>query len=136
VPKYLEINLIERLSSSERRSLTAAFKADDGVSLFPRVGATARQLRAAVPIIRKVTPKPFLPEPPAVRNWQVWHQKEEEHLTYEALVAPGSPAEHLFGGKNPDSKIRSAIRAVDRVETFKKIAPLWWFRTVKRMLLT
>jgi hypothetical protein len=130
--KYVEVSdPIDQLSPDERQLLDRAF-GSSGDREFPRW----RDVKAALPLLRKIEPVPFLLEPPRNSDWRVWYLKIHDGWTYDALAAKGSPVERTLGGRTRDSRRRSAIRAVHRVKRFREKAEPWWFDLVKRLVVT
>jgi hypothetical protein len=113
--------------------LTAAFRRQGAGFVLREEAVSDRALVAAARVIRKLRRNAGLavPEPPGPPDWRVW-QLRQAGWKYEALAAHDSPVKRDLRGKSPESRKVLAIRAVRRIEEFRRAAPPWWFRVLER----
>ena len=143
MPRYIEIeDPLDTLNARDRERLLRAFERspDDFSRWFIRPGTSTRAVNAALPILRRMQaatrglPESVIPKPPSLSDLRVWAAYQQKGCTFDALAWNDSPVKRHLGGRNMATRRLQAIRAVRRVERFKRVAPPWWFRVVLKAL--
>ena len=121
----------DRLTDDEQRSVLKAFRprvdGDDDVCWELLPGTSGRAAAEAAGVLLKLGEMSDLPKPPAVADFRVLRCRQRGDK-FEVLAAEaGSPVQGCLDGSTPESRKVQAIRAVERVEQFRREAPAWWF---------
>ena len=144
MPRHVEIDLTDGLTAADRRTLDEAFERRGGEFMLRR-GVSDRAVLRALPLVKRLRrmQRLPLPEPPQAADWRVWQHRQDgdgRRRSYDALAADDSPVlRDLRRSKRstPESRHQLALRAVRRVERFRRDCDArgcpWWFRTVARI---
>ena len=135
---------MQGMTDAERRTLAEAFDCRNGLDFNLRNGISTRGVVRALPIVKRLRRmrRLPLPEPPQPADWRVWQHRQGANgrrRSYDALAGDDSPVLRELRRtrrSTPESRHQLALRAVRRVERFRRACDergcSWWFRAIER----
>ncbi|PYR48150.1 MAG: hypothetical protein DMF89_16405 [Acidobacteria bacterium] len=130
------VSPFDRLRQDDQYAVLAAYErveraGRDRWMLRDRV--SVRTVTRAARILLTLQPwDPDHPQPPPLADGIVWlYHQRGEWQKFSALAAKGSPVQRHLHGRTLGSRVTEAKRKVKNVETFRKQAPAWWWKTVR-----